>query len=112
MVEAAINENPDVQAFARNYGAAFPVGTVGNMQALDFMQISPMVRSFVPFMAFIDRTGTIRAQYTGSDSEFLNTNPAIQTQNIKNEAEKLLAEPEPRAKPAARRKTSSKSATP
>lgn len=37
------------------------------LDALNFMQISPMVRTFVPYIAFIDRKGIIRAQFTGGD---------------------------------------------
>jgi hypothetical protein len=59
-------------------------------------------------MAFIDRTGTIRAQYTGYDTAFFSDD---MDKNIRAEAEKLLKEPAPgrgRATKSTAKTTSSK----
>jgi hypothetical protein len=45
-------------------------------------------------MAFIDRTGVIRAQYTGYDTEFFGDNLE---KNIRAEVDKLLKEGAPGA---------------
>lgn len=59
------------------------------MAALGYMQISPMVRSFVPFMLMIDRKGDIRAQFTGGDRDFFDDQ---MNQHIREELLKLLNE--------------------
>ena len=71
------------------------------MKSLEFMEISAAVRSFVPLMAFVDRSGMIRAQYTGSDAQYFTNDMAKQAENLRADAEKLLAE---KAKPAVRKK--------
>ena len=60
------------------------------MAALGYMQLSPAVRSFVPFMLLIDRKGEIRAQFTGGDQNFFNDQ---MEQHIREEVMKLLNEP-------------------
>jgi hypothetical protein len=94
VVEAAVNDNPDVPGFIQKYGANFPVGTTGGLGALEYMQWPPSQRPLVPLMAFIDRTGVIRAQYTGYDTAFFGDDLE---KNIRAEAEKLLKEGAPRA---------------
>jgi hypothetical protein len=94
VVEAAVNENPDIPGFVQKYSATFPVGTAAGLGALEYMQWPPSQRPLVPLMAFIDRTGVIRAQYTGYDTEFFGDNLE---KNIRAEAEKLLKEGAPRA---------------
>jgi hypothetical protein len=91
VVEAAINENPDVPGFVRMFHPTFPVGIVDHTTAGGYMQFSPVVRSYVPYMLFIDRKGVIRAQYTGSDPFLMNE--VEQEKNIRAEAEKLLNDP-------------------
>ena len=87
-----MDENtPDVTAFAKTYQANFPVGTFEYMAARAYVQLSPVVRAFVPYMLFIDRKGMIQAQYTGGD-EFLKNEDA-QEANIRGELAKLLAQP-------------------
>ena len=90
MVEAAINPNPDIPGFINQFNVPFPVGTADNTAALGYMQMSPMVRSFVPFMLLIDRKGEIRAQFTGGDRDFFNDQ---MDQHIREEVLKLLSEP-------------------
>lgn len=86
VVEAAINDLQSVPGFVRTFNPPFPVGYADRNTAVQYLQFSPMVRSFVPFLLFIDRKGLIRAQYTGSDPYFLN-----EEKNARAEVEKLLA---------------------
>lgn len=104
MIEAAINDDPHVPEFIQRFQTDFPVGVVDRMTAATFMQFSPMMRTYVPYMAFIDRKGEIRAQYSGSD-DFLRDENA-QDKNIREEAEKLLSEKPPGTPPHARKKAS------
>ena len=67
VLEGAVNPEANIPQFIQQFRPAFPVGTANEMGALEFMQISPMIRTFVPYIAFIDRKGIIRAQLTGSD---------------------------------------------
>jgi len=97
-VEGAINPNPDVVGFIRQYNPPFPVGTADNTAALGYMELSPMVRSFVPFMLFIDRQGMIRAQFTGSEPPGFFLADKME-QNIREQAMKLLSEPSAANKP-------------
>jgi hypothetical protein len=94
VLEAAINENADVPGFIRTYQPPFPVGTAGGLSALEYMQWPLQQRSLVPLLAFIDRAGMIRAQYTGVDSNFFDED---MDKHIREEAEKLLKESAPRA---------------
>src|SRR2546427_10615733 len=96
-MESAINENPDVPGFMRRFTPPFPVGTTENPKAYEFMQMPMFVRSFVPFLVLIDRQGVIQFQHTGSEPEYFTDDVAKQASNIRAEAEKLLAEPAPKA---------------
>lgn len=96
-----MNEDANIPAFVRDYGAAFPVGKAGALNALEYLQWPRDQRPLVPMMVFIDRQGTIRAQYTGVDAAFFGDN---QEQNIRAEIDKLLAE---KAAPAAKSKRKS-----
>jgi peroxiredoxin len=64
MAAAAI---PD---FLRRFDPPFPVGYSNRLQVLEYLQIPVMNRLMMPQMAFIDRNGTIRAQYAGEDPFF------------------------------------------
>ena len=107
-IESAINENPDVPGFIRQFRPTFPVGTSDNMKSYEFMQLSTVTRNFVPFMVFIDRQGVIRAQFTGSDTDFFNTDMIKQSANLREQADKLLNEPQKAARPPTRKKTTLK----
>jgi peroxiredoxin len=89
VVEAALNQNPDIPSFVSQFGAPFPVGTAGVQQALDYVQWPKDKRPLVPFVVFIDRKGVIRSQYTGVDESFFD---AQQEQHMRDEALKLLSE--------------------
>jgi hypothetical protein len=93
VVEAAVNENPDVPGFIRTYNPPFPVGITGGLGALEYMQWPPAQRPLVPLMAFVDRAGMIRAQYSGVDATFFNDD---MDKHIREEVEKLLKEAAPR----------------
>jgi hypothetical protein len=92
VVEAAVNENPDVPGFIRTYNPPFPVGTTGGLGALEYMQWPPGQRPLVPLMAFVDRAGMIRAQYSGVDATFFNDD---MDKHIREVVEKLLKEAAP-----------------
>ena len=89
VLEAALNENPDVPSFVSQFKVPWPVGTAGVLSAVDFIQLPKDKRPLVPFVVFIDRKGMIRAQYTGVDEAFFD---AQQEQHIRDEVEKLLGE--------------------
>ena len=97
VVEAALNENPNISSFVSQFKVPFPVGTAGVMSALDYIQWPKDKRPLVPFLVFIDRNGVIRAQYTGVDEAFFDNQ---QEQHMREQAEKLLNEGGGNAKPA------------
>ena len=100
VVEAALNENPDIPSFVSQFKVPFPVGTAAVFPALDYIQWPRDKRPLVPFLVFIDRKGVIRAQYTGVDEAFFDNQ---QEQHMRDEAEKLLNEGAGKAKPAHKR---------
>lgn len=97
MVESAINENPDVPGFNRQFQPTFPVGISDNTKVREFMQLPIFERSFVPFLVLIDRQGVIRFQHTGGEQNYFTEDVVKQATNIRGESEKLLAEPAPKA---------------
>ena len=97
VVEAALNENPNIGSFIAQFKVPFPVGTAGVMSALDYIQWPKDKRPLVPFLVFIDRNGVIRAQYTDVDEAFFDNQ---QEQHMREEAQKLLNEGGGNAKPA------------
>jgi peroxiredoxin len=100
VVEAALNDNPDIPSFVSQFKVPWQVGTAGVLPALDYMQWPKEKRPLVPFIVFIDRQGVIRAQYSGVDEAFFNND---QEQHIHDEIEKLLNEGG-KAKPASAHK--------
>ena len=97
VVEAALNENPNIAGFISQFKVPFPVGTATVLGTLDYIQWPRDKRPLVPFLVFIDRNGVIRAQYTGVDEGFFDNQ---QEQHMREEAEKLLNEGAGKAKPA------------
>jgi peroxiredoxin len=97
VVEAALNDNPNIGSFVSQFKVPFPVGAAGVMPALDYIQWPKDKRPLVPFLVFIDRNGVIRAQYTGADEAFFDNQ---QEQHMREQAEKLLNEGAGNAKPA------------
>lgn len=96
----AINPDPDIAGFSRQFATGFPVASGTRDAAMVYLQQSVMTQFYVPQIVFIDRKGVIRAQYGGTDS-FLG---AQQEANVRGMIEKLLAEgagkPAAKAKPA------------
>jgi peroxiredoxin len=97
VVEAAVDDHPDIPAFVSQFKVPFPVGKAGVVPAWDFIQWPRDKIAMVPFLVFIDRSGVIRAQYTGADEKFFDNQ---QEQHMREEAEKLLNEGGVKAKPA------------
>jgi peroxiredoxin len=89
VVEAALNQNPDIPGFLTQFKPPYPVGTASVQEALDYVQFPKDKRPLVPFVVFIDRKGVIRAQYTGADETFFDDQ---QEQHMREEAGKLLSE--------------------
>jgi len=89
VVEAALNQNPDIPGFIAQFKPPYPIGTATVQQALDYMQWPKDKRPMVPFVMFIDRKGFVRSQYTGADEAFFDAN---QEQHMRDEAGKLLSE--------------------
>jgi thiol-disulfide isomerase/thioredoxin len=86
----AINPNPDIAGFTKQYATGFPVGAGTRESAMTYLQHSFMAPNFyVPQMVFIDKKGVIRAQFGGTDP-FLGQQ---QEANMRGMIEKLLAEP-------------------
>jgi peroxiredoxin len=103
----AINPEADPNDFVRRFEVNFPVGKGSREAAYGFLQHSIMAPSFyVPQMVFIDKTGVIRAQYSGADA-FLASNEEA---NVRGLIEKLLAEGggPAKAKPAPKKATPKK----
>jgi len=96
VVEAALDENPNIPSFVSQFKVPFPVGTAGVLPAMDYIQWPRNKRPLVPFMVFIDRNGVIRAQYTGVDEGFFDSQ---QEKHMRDEVEKLLNEGAVKAKP-------------
>jgi peroxiredoxin len=89
-IGVAINPNPDLAGFARQYATDFPVGSGTRESAYSYLQQPIMSQNFyVPQMVFIDRKGVIRAQHGGTDP-FLGDQ---QEANMRALIEQLLAEP-------------------
>jgi len=103
-IESAINENPDVPGFDRQFKPTFPVGVSNGGEARTFLQIPMFMNAFVPMMAIIDREGMIREQHTGSEEAFFNRDFTVQANNLRAAIAKYLAEPVKKTAPPARRK--------
>ena len=67
----------NTKAFIAKYPPAFPMGEGEMMRFQTFAQWSPMMRTCVPYLFFIDRKGMIRAQYMGSDPFYQSEAPNI-----------------------------------
>jgi hypothetical protein len=89
VVEAAVNDNPDIPGFIDRFHATFPVGTAPGDEALKYLEWPKDKVPLVPLMVLIDRKGLIRAQYSGHDAQFFDDQ---QDQHIREALEKLLAE--------------------
>jgi peroxiredoxin len=87
-VLASATDNPNaVPGFISQFNPPFPVGFNSSEEALGFMQHVPMMIPYMPLIAFIDKDGTIRAQYEGNDP-FLAE--GVQERNLRDKIEELL----------------------
>ena len=84
----------NVPDFIKRFQPPFPVGFSERNAALEYLQHPAMFRLLMPQVVFLDRSGTIRAQYAGDD-KFLGDD---QEQNFRAQIETLLAERAPTAK--------------
>jgi len=89
VVEAAIDQGAEalVPAFVLHFDPNFPVGFVSYDTTAEYLQHSPMLIMHVPALVFIDRQGTIRAEYEGDDKFFSDD---VQEKNLHDQIEKLL----------------------
>jgi peroxiredoxin len=105
VIGLAINDNPDIPGFVRNFGISFPIGTVKREDVYAFLQIPMMsARILMPQVALIDRGGNIVAQYAGDDPLFGEPNEETK---IRTAVEKILPAGR-KATPAAAKKPNSK----
>jgi thiol-disulfide isomerase/thioredoxin len=85
----AVAFNPDAQArlpaLVKNLNLSFPVGTASQLSVVQYLQLSFARQYSVPFLAFIDGSGVIRAQFTGDDAFFKGTEA-----NMRSNIEALL----------------------
>jgi thiol-disulfide isomerase/thioredoxin len=89
VVEAAIDQGAEalVPGFVQHFAPRFPVGYVPYDTSAEYLQHNPMMIMHVPALVFIDRGGTIRAEYEGDDKFFTDE---VQEKNIREQIEKLL----------------------
>jgi hypothetical protein len=103
-LEAAINEHPDVPGFVKTFKPSFPVGIADGVQARNYLQLGPTQQAFVPLLVMIDRQGNIRYQHTGGEQQYFDEDLIKQALNLRGEIDKLLAEGQKPARPAAQKK--------
>jgi thiol-disulfide isomerase/thioredoxin len=72
--------------FIKRFQPTFPVGYNNRDQVLEFLQHPPMFKLLMSQLVFVDREGTIRAQYSGDDPFF----GADQEKNLRAKIEELL----------------------
>jgi hypothetical protein len=78
----------NVPDFIKRFQPPFPVGFSNQNEVQDYLQHPVILRLLMPQLVFIDRKGTIRAQYAGDDKFFGED----QDKNIREQIEALLKE--------------------
>lgn len=73
--------------FVKQHQVSFPIGFGDRDTVTNYLQHPPMLRMLVPQLVFIDKTGTIRAQYDGG-SDFMRD----EEKNIRALLDQLLNE--------------------
>jgi peroxiredoxin len=93
VLASAIEDNAGqaVPDFTKRFQPSFPVGFNKRDSVLEFLQHPVMLRLLMPQLVFIDRQGTIRAQYSGDDNLFSGD----QEKNLRDQIETLLKEGSP-----------------
>ncbi|MCC6857991.1 MAG: TlpA family protein disulfide reductase [Bryobacterales bacterium] len=91
VLETAFNDMAGmlVPDFIARFKPAFPLGYNNREAVMEYLQISPMFRTYVPLIVFVDRKGVIRAQHGGEEDFFKEG--AVE-KNMRAIIEKLLAE--------------------
>ena len=91
--------------FLRQFDPPFPVGVNTTAEFIAYMQHPIMLQLYMPGLVFIDKSGTIVAQYEGRDP-FLEE--ASVEKNIRAKLEQMLTTPASAPKKAVGKKTSAK----
>ncbi len=78
----------NVPDFIKRFQPSFPVGYADRNAVLEYLQHPVMFKLLMPQLAFIDRQGTIRAQYSGEEKFFGDD----QEKNIREQIESMLKE--------------------
>ncbi len=99
VLAAAVNGNAAylVEPFVQRYRPAYPIGFLDEESTMKLGDFTRDTHPFVPIVMFVDRAGTVQAQYFGND-------PALKQQEktFRTNAENLLKFfPKPAAKKAA-----------
>ena len=105
VLASAIDSPIAVPGFIQQFAPPFPVGFNTSDEAMGFMQHIPMMTSYMPMIAFIDKEGAIRAQYEGNDP-FLSE--GVQERNLRDKIEELLKPATPGKKTVTRTKAIAK----
>ena len=89
VLECAFNEDavPTMPDFLKKAEPQFPVGFAPRASVLSYLQI-PIADTrplYVPHLVFLDRAGTIRGDYPGEGSFFLDSDA-----NIRKELDQML----------------------
>jgi thiol-disulfide isomerase/thioredoxin len=94
----------NVANFIKTFGVNYPCGYAAEDQVVKFLH-APSEGYYVPILAFIDRTGTVRSQYLvmepGDDASKFLSDPDV---NVRKELDKYLKAPvhaAPKAAPKA-----------
>lgn len=74
--------------FQKRFQPPYPVGFNNRDQVVEYLQHPSMLKLMMPQLVFVDREGTIRAQYSGEDKFFA----ADQEKNLREKIESLLKE--------------------
>jgi peroxiredoxin len=98
--------------FIKRFQPAFPTGYSARDSVIEYLQHPAMLQLYVPQMVFIDRQGTIQAQFGGQDPFFVDDPAKNQSQekNMRDAIEKLLKEGSPSTR-APRTKTGASTRT-
>lgn len=78
----------NVPDFIKRFQPPFPVGFSNRKDVEAYLQHPEILRLLMPQLVFIDRTGTIRAQYAGDDKFFFDD----QDKHLREQIEGLLKE--------------------
>jgi len=76
----------NVPDFVKRFQPPFPVGFNNQEVVQEYLQHSVILRLLMPQVVFIDRQGTIRAQYAGDDKFFADD----QQKHLRDQIEALL----------------------